>query len=487
MGKKAKTSKQQALVNEVQSLLDFAASDQEVGFLTAVKVKGSMRGAAKSLSVAESTLRITLKRIRERKANGEVPIEGKAVSSGKVKQLPAPISPIEDVRSANDGQYRVQGEESALRSMTDDQILEMAGVASGVWQVTGRRYWQTTMKGVVTSTLNKETQERVKTNKPIQVWNAHFTLKRVVAEHIQDALAGLLKDWKPDKLPKPKGGFYTGTLSDPHMIEIDFFDAHWGKLSHKAGMGEFSDLKLSAKHFTTAFHKVLDRTNHHNAEKFLLPIGNDFFQVDNFAGTTTAGTVVSADNRFSKVFDAGFTALQECVALLRDIAPVECVWVPGNHDYNASHALVYALKQRFWGDKHVSFDSFHPDRASLRSFHEYGDCVISFQHGDKMKPDKAVLTAGADFPDWTRKKHREIHMGHFHTKREYNYMSTSEEAGTTVRYLNSLSATDKWHYENGFIGNKRAAEVFGWGADGGLVNWAPGDISGLLGTERACG
>lgn len=475
MAKKKKKTNKAELIKEMAELTPFAGSDSEHKYLAAVEVTGTMRGAAKKLGVAESTLRVTLTRIRERAAKGELPVN-RAAESKDIQVLTSAVSPIEHVEGANNGQYRVQGTKEALESLTDEQILTMAGCTPATWTVAGRRYWQTTMRGVVT-TEKMSKAKTVKTAKPIQVWNAHFTLKRVVEAHIQDALERLVADWKPAKLPKPKGGFYTGTLTNPHMIEIDFFDAHWGKLSHKAGMGEFSDLKLSAKHFNTAFHKVLDRTGHHNVEKYLLPIGNDFFQVDNFAGTTTAGTVVSADNRFSRVFDAGFTALQECIALLRDIAPVECVWVPGNHDYNASHALVYALKQRFWGDKWVNFDSFHPDKASLRSFHEYGDCVISFQHGDKMKPDKAVLTAGADFPDWTRKKHREIHMGHFHTKREYNYMSTSEEAGTTVRYLNSLSATDKWHYENGFIGNKRAAEAFVWHPTEGLVNWAPGDIS----------
>lgn len=67
MGKKTKTAKQQALVDEVQSLMDYAASDQEVQFLLAVGAKGTMRSAAKSLNVAESTLRITVKRIKERK------------------------------------------------------------------------------------------------------------------------------------------------------------------------------------------------------------------------------------------------------------------------------------------------------------------------------------------------------------------------------------------------------------------------------------
>ena len=477
MAKKKKSIKREAVSKEMAGLLKHAANPSEIAYITAVQIAGSVRGGASQLDAAESTVRTTLNRVRERAEKGEVVTNpSPAIPSKDLVSLPAEVSPVEHVSGGENGQYRVQGSQEALKSLTDEQILVMAGVTPETWSVAGRRYWQTTMKGIVT-TEQVSKGKSVKTAKPIQVWNAHFTLKRLVSEDIESAVKDLMKNWKPEKLPKPsRKGFYTSALTDPHMIEIDFFDAHWGKLSHKAGMGELSDLKLQAKNFTNAFDKVLDRTGHHQIEKFLLPIGNDFFQVDNFAGTTTAGTVVAADNRFSKVFRAGFDALQECIAKLREIAPVECVWVPGNHDYNASHALVFALMQRFWEDKYVSFDSFHPDKASLRSFHEYGDCVISFQHGDKMKPDKAVLTAGVDFPDWTRKKHREIHMGHFHTKREYIYMPTSEEAGTTVRYLNALSSTDKWHYENGFIGNKRVAEAFVWHPSEGLVNWAPGSI-----------
>ncbi len=42
-----------------------------------------------------------------------------------------------------------------------------------------------------------------------------------------------------------------------------------------------------------------------------------------------------------------------------------------------------------------------------------------------------------------------------------------ERFGTIIRILPSLSGTDSWHHEKGYVGNTRAAQAYAWGRDTG--------------------
>ena len=42
-----------------------------------------------------------------------------------------------------------------------------------------------------------------------------------------------------------------------------------------------------------------------------------------------------------------------------------------------------------------------------------------------------------------------------------------ERFGTIIRILPSLSGTDAWHHEKGFVGNTRAAQAYAWGKETG--------------------
>ncbi len=52
--------------------------------------------------------------------------------------------------------------------------------------------------------------------------------------------------------------------------------------------------------------------------------------------------------------------------------------------------------------------------------------------------------------------------GHFH------HLSQKEFPGVTVRTLRGLAETDKWHYDNGYIGAKKAGSVMLFEYEGGL-------------------
>lgn len=345
---------------------------------------------------------------------------------------------------------------SAVRTVED--ALAKAEIDTRIWEVTRSKInsWPTTMK------LRDGDGDRVE---QAFNWQVTVELKRRAPKPITDAIQELLADFRksPPKLPKVK----RRKVKDPHMLELALFDAHFGKLCWGAETGTDYDLRIAERVYVDAFDDLLARIAGYEIEKVLIPIGNDMFQVDNWQGTTAHGTVVdSVDDRFQKVFRAGCRALTHAIERAREIAPVECVWVPGNHDTSTSWYLVEWLGARFHADASVTLDN----GPSPRKYHEYGVTLLGFTHGRDEKMNDLPLIMAAEQPEaWSRTTHHEIHVGHWHKKKELRHLAGDEFGGVRVRVIPPLSGTDKWHHERGYVKNRRAAEAYLWSREHGYT------------------
>lgn len=239
------------------------------------------------------------------------------------------------------------------------------------------------------------------------------------------------------------------------MLVVSLHDAHFGKLSYLKEAGHNYDPDITASIYREAVWDALKFFNPTRIKQIVFPIGSDLLHVDNMQGTTTAGTPVeSVDTRFQRVFDiamaAVISALEDCVSVADVYAPV----VPGNHDYCSSILLAKAVKQYFKDDPRLVVD----DDEISRKFYHWGKNLICFSHRF-TKLDRAPIIMATEAPEqWAQSITREIHTGHLHTQRAKEHYNYYESAGVVVRILPSLSATDRWHFDSGFIGSTRAAE-----------------------------
>jgi hypothetical protein len=186
-------------------------------------------------------------------------------------------------------------------------------------------------------------------------------------------------------------------------------------------------------------------------------------------GTTAKGTVVDAvDDRFQKVFRVGCRAVQHAILRCREIAEVEVLWVPGNHDPETSWYMAEWLAAVFSSDKHVTVDSGPQDRK----YRAFGNSLIGYAHGDDIKLGDLPLIMATDptiREQWGKSRYQFWRIGHFHKKKETKYTGADTFNGVSVTILPSLSGTDKWHYEKGYVNNHRTAELALWSKDSGLT------------------
>lgn len=252
------------------------------------------------------------------------------------------------------------------------------------------------------------------------------------------------------EVPEPEGSY---------MVEIPIMDLHLGKLGWAPETGENYDHKIAEDRFFYIIAEALARTKRLPVEKFLFPIGNDFFQFDNPEQTTTAGTFQHSDVRWQKMFLKGISLLTQAIEMLAEVAPVECFYVPGNHDLVVSFYATQWLAAYFRNTPEIIVDT----EPQVRKYISYGNVLLGFTHGDKEKKRLEGLMQ-AEVPElWGASVYREWHLAHFHSE------ITWELFGIIFRRLSSPTGIDAWHYLLGFIGAVKKAQLFIWHKENGLM------------------
>jgi hypothetical protein len=272
-------------------------------------------------------------------------------------------------------------------------------------------------------------------------WTVYFKKKKGLTVISEDKIFSLLKEISKVEPLKKYEDKNSGLL-----YEFFFPDLHVNKLAHFEETGENVDSKITLNNLRKAISVSIERAEKFPISRILLPLGNDFFNIDNNQSTTTAGTPQDADTRYYKMFRNGYKFVVETIERLKQIAPVDVIIIPGNHDQTTCFYLGEVLSAFYSKDENVIVDN----RATLRKYYQWGANLLGFTHGDKEKTaDLALIMATEAKKEWSNTKYRMWHLGHTHTRK----VMLDEKAGVISRVFPSLSGTDAWHHSKGYIGN----------------------------------
>ena len=242
------------------------------------------------------------------------------------------------------------------------------------------------------------------------------------------------------------------------MLEVPIVDLHIAKLAWAPETGHNYDTKIAKKRFMSVIDDVVERSAGMDFEQVIFPVGNDFFNYDDIAGSTTAGTRQDNDSRWQRMFTDGCELLIAAIDILSKIAPIKVFQIPGNHDTMTSFYAIALLHAWFRNNDNVEVDI----NPSTRKYVEFGKNLIGFTHGDKegrrLFGNMQVEAAEA----WGRTLYREWHTGHLHSEH------VKEEHGVKVRRLSSVVSPDAWHAQMGYVGAIATSQSFVWCAERGL-------------------
>lgn len=296
----------------------------------------------------------------------------------------------------------------------------------------------------------------------VKVW---FKRKSgIVLEDVRDDIISEMMRYAP----KYKKLQYKKDPRKEHLLELNLFDVHFGKLAWAKESNESYDLKIAEERVLGAVHGLIQKAEGFNISRIVLPTGNDLFNSDKAHpfSSTTAGTPQQEDARWQKTFHTVRRVMVEVIDQLQVIAPVDVPIISGNHDKERCFYLGDTLESWYRNCPNVNIDN----SPNIRKYYKWGLNLIGFTHGDKEKHMELPLIMAQEVPElWAATIHREFHLGHFHSTKHMKWISTQEFKGVVVRLLRSLSASDAWHHEKGYIGGERSAEAHLWSWDEGLI------------------
>ena len=264
------------------------------------------------------------------------------------------------------------------------------------------------------------------------------------------------KDYTPEDFAKFLEGFksnYTPGKSlkssnkDVVDIEISIADFH---LAKKYVDGDNSPEHRALKYFKFAESLVTKVNSIYSIDRIIFPISNDFFHTDNYHNQTTNGTPQDVILDYASEYELGFALLVDTISMLKLYAnSVEVVLVQGNHDRTKSYYLAHALDVYFSKEADITFNREH----SVIKAAVLGSTFIGWHHGNCKIEDLPLLFA--THPEYGQyfgsAKYREVHTGDKH-----HYMA-KEVKGVRIQQMPSLSGTDRWHLDNNYVHNIRAA------------------------------
>jgi predicted phosphodiesterase len=242
-------------------------------------------------------------------------------------------------------------------------------------------------------------------------------------------------------------------------------DTHFGKYAWGRSTGEADyDLDIAARLVREASAELLDAATEYAPGRITVAGLGDLFHYDTPSGTTTSGTPLERDGRLQKMISVGTDALVGVIDTAAEVASADVLVVNGNHDETLTWAFHRIAVERYARSKRVTVDATYTPRKYLT----HGRNLLGFVHGHRAKRRLPQLMAHEAAAAWAASPYREVHTGHLHHQAAEWQRPIETIDGVLVRIAPSLGPADDWHAASGFVGARRAMELFIYDPAGGL-------------------
>jgi hypothetical protein len=392
-----------------------------------------------------------------------------AVKRGFLETDEAMPSELRDQISRDFSEDKAVVTTKSLNIQTVEQALEAADVDPEFWQV--ERFQINSWEVTVGARNSGGPRPETFTNWQVKVW-----LKPKVVEPLETAIRELIREipkFKPRKVKPAK----RKAPDTPYALEVCMYDVHFGKMAwgKETGQGDY-DLKIAEKWFMQAMEKNLWHASPYKLSKIIYILGQDLMHAENFMHMTPLGhNNLDVDSRLPKIYKTAKAATLKALYMCREVAPVEVLWIPGNHDMHASFFLSEVIKEHFKNDKFVEVDNTPPWRKARL----WGNLLVGYTHDASKRQANVVNMLPQFWPElWGKSKFREWHVGHKHKKDEVKYQPTATVGGVVIRQIATLSTIDAWHYQEGFVDAVPAGESFLWTKDCGVCGHFTANVFG---------
>ena len=330
-------------------------------------------------------------------------------------------------------------------NITPEVILEAHGLDKNLWEVISCKsnFYQQQKKG---GTVLNLYQSKI-TAKPIKF--------AVSFEDVKKNFDTLQSNFKPMTVGKPN-------KHAKYLYEINIADLHLGKFSCDFETGEALNSEIAEKRFFELIEKECDNIQQYGSfiEKILFVWTNDFFNSDGISASTTGGTPQDTDTKWQKLYLTGVNMLIKAIDKLSTYAPVKTFYIASNHSRQVDYYAICTLNAWFRNYSNVEIDL----TPHTRHYERYGVNLIGFAHSYyEKKNNLPYLMSVERKEDWGQTSYREYHLAHYHSEK------VEEKGGIIFRWLPSITGTDTWMTDCGYVGSVKRSYSFVYDKDNGLI------------------
>ncbi len=188
-------------------------------------------------------------------------------------------------------------------------------------------------------------------------------------------------------------------------------DVHLGLLTEETETGQQWDLESGVQAMKSAYDYLFS-TSPSSKVGIIADLG-DLTEADGYRNSTAkSGNPLDLSNRYPVVLRAAYESFIYAInlALLKHEV-VHFVNVGGNHDNANGIAIQEIIRQTFRENPRVIVD----DTAYPIKYHQHGQVLLGFAHGDMVKMNRIGETMAVDCQSiFSETTHRFAHMGHTH-------------------------------------------------------------------------
>ena len=235
-----------------------------------------------------------------------------------------------------------------------------------------------------------------------------------------------------------------------NLLVVPIVDLHYGLLSDKFSTGNDYNLEIAEETFYKIINDVLDRYSNRKFEKVLFITGNDAINFDNLAGTTQRGTPQDNSALWFSVVNKATQLIINGIDMLSNIAPIDVVYVPSNHDLHTMFGIMQTIKAWYRNDKNISID----DSPLSRKYYKFGKTLLALSHDLKVKDALQIITSEAK-DEWSDSKHIIWLLAHLHQAMVYEKQGYME-----IMRLPTASGWSKWSNQQGYIQSEKKNQSF---------------------------
>ena len=224
------------------------------------------------------------------------------------------------------------------------------------------------------------------------------------------------------------------------LLIIPISDLHFNMQATLLNSGNEYNCEIAEKLFEHIIADVLEQTSHYCFKKILFTIGGDMMDADSPANTTTKGTAQNCDKHYWDACEQMYAMTIKAIDALACRAPVDVMYVPGNHDNATGYRLAKYVDAWFRNDDRVSVD-YSP---LPRHYYVFGKTLFVFTHDCDVKRLQKLIPDEAR-EHWAKVNFTEVFLQHLHSE-----ALLFEENNMRCQRLPSPVARSVWTNEKGY-------------------------------------